>query len=320
MYPHRLVVDANCINARGGIAAMTALEEYHHAGALELIVTSTLGVELDERSIQAAKAKLYQSVGAYPFFFSGETRAQSRIGAPIRPSLLPLLHKRLFGRNLHGRSLLRAVRDCLHLDQAQMNGADIFITKDQRLHLAEEILAERGISLSICTPDGALQRIRHYYLRTIGKDDPSSVRSVAANQGPVIMGSNSCHGCAFMAGPDSEPLVTIDIRDGRLRICGLFRGEHGQPLLELKAGERPSILAPKVTLTQVGAGPILIAEEPMGPAVVASDTETYLAVRMTHSCRVVFSEMKLRDSTGQLVGSVDKASLMLRGVTMRFLR
>jgi hypothetical protein len=160
VYPHRLVVDANCINAKGKLPAMACLEEYHHAGALELIVTSTLPVELDKGSIQARKARLYQSVGAYPLFFPGEREAQSRVGAPVRSSLLHLLHTELFGRNLKGKALLRAVRDCLHLDQAQMNGADIFVTNDKRLHAAEPLLEKHSVHLAVYTPEEALAYVR----------------------------------------------------------------------------------------------------------------------------------------------------------------
>jgi hypothetical protein len=63
MYQLRLVVDANCLNAKGKLLAMNELQLYHEAGAIELIVTSTLAAEVDRESSQAAKARTYQSVG-----------------------------------------------------------------------------------------------------------------------------------------------------------------------------------------------------------------------------------------------------------------
>ncbi len=63
MYQLRLVVDANCLNAKGRLPAMNELQRYHEAGAIELIVTSTLAAEVDRDSSQAAKARAYQSVG-----------------------------------------------------------------------------------------------------------------------------------------------------------------------------------------------------------------------------------------------------------------
>ncbi len=296
---------------------MNALDEYHHAGALELIVTSTLPVELDKGSTQAQKARLYQSVGGYPLYFPGEKGAQSSIGAPVRKSLLHLLHQELFGRDLEGKALLRAVRDCLHLDQAQMNGADIFVTNDRRLHAAESFLARHGVHLSIGTPEEALERVRNYYRHAIGGDDLEKVKEASRDQGPVILGSNSCGGCSFIAGRNEETLATIKIEAGLLRIGGRFRDEHGQLLVELKPGERPVFPGPGARVTQVGGGPILIGEKPMGPAVLASDTQTYLAVRVTHTRRAVISEMELRDDAGQLVVAVQKDSLVLQGANMR---
>ena len=318
LYLHRLVVDANCINAKGRLPAMTALEAYHDAGALELIVTSTLPVELDSGSIQAAKARLYQSVGAYPLFFPGEREVQSSAGAPVRPSLLPSLHTALFGRNLTGRALLRAIRDCLHLDQAQMNGADIFVTNDKRLHAAPPLLERHGVHLAIYTPDQALECVRSHYMRTIGKDNLEHVKARAEDQGPVILGSNSCAGCSFIAARTEETVARIQLQDGLLRISARFREENGGLLVELKPGERPVIPAPGASVTQVGTGLILVAEKPMSSVVVSSDQRTHLAVRMTHTGRAVVSEMELRDRDGRLVVSVQKESLVFHNASMRF--
>ena len=318
MYPHRLVVDANCINAKGRLTAMTALEEYHRAGALELIVTSTLPAELDNGSIQAQKAQLYRSVGGHLFYFEGERGAQSSIGAPVRESLLHALQTELFGQHLNGKALLRAIRDCLHLDQAQMNAADIFVTNDRQLHAAEALLAARGVDLAICTPEEALDRVRAYYSKTIGNDDLERARKAAQDQGPVILGSNSCGNCSFFVGqPDEETLISIRIDGGLLRLGGRFRDEHGRLLIELNPGERPTFPCPGASLTQVGSGPILIGEKPMGAAVVSANGRTLLAVRMTHTGRAVIYGMELRDKAGQMVGAVQKESLVLQGVNMR---
>jgi len=210
MYPHRLVVDANCINAKGRLSAMTALEEYHRAGALELIVTSTLPAELDKGSIQAQKAQLYRSVGGHLFYLDGERGAQSSIGAPVRESLLHALEAELFGQFLSGRARLRAVRDCLHLDQAQMNAADIFVTNDRRLHAAEAFLTARGVALAICTPEEALDFVRDYYSRNIGSHDLASARKAAQGQGPLILGSNSCGSCSIFVRSARRGNISLD--------------------------------------------------------------------------------------------------------------
>jgi len=199
-----------------------------------------------------------------------------------------------------------------------MNAADIFVTNDKRLHAAEALLAARGVHLVIGTPEQALDRVRAYYLRTIGSDDLERARKAAHDQGPVILGSNSCGNCSFMTGQPEETLVSIKIDGGLLRIGGHFRDEHGQLLIELNPGERPTFPRPGASLTQVGGGPILVAEKAMGAAVIATDSCTYLAVRMTHTGRAVISELELRNKAGQLVGAVQKESLVLQGANMRF--
>ena len=95
MYLLRLVVDANCLNAKGRIPAMNELQLYHEAGAIEFIVTSTLAAEVDRESCQAVKARTYQSVGGHMFSIQGVPGMQSMPGANLRPSQMGLLHLRL---------------------------------------------------------------------------------------------------------------------------------------------------------------------------------------------------------------------------------
>ena len=42
MYIHRVVIDANCINAYGRTEYMNILESYHDAGLIEILRTQTL--------------------------------------------------------------------------------------------------------------------------------------------------------------------------------------------------------------------------------------------------------------------------------------
>jgi hypothetical protein len=200
-----------------------------------------------------------------------------------------------------------------------MNAADIFVTNDRQLHAAEAVLAARGVALAICTPEEALNRVRDYYLKAIGSHDLDRARKAAQEQGPVILGSNSCGNCSFFVGqPAEETLLSINIDGGLLRLGGRFRDEHGRLLIELNPGERPTFPGPDASLTQVGNGPILIGEKPMGAAVVAANGRIYLAVRMTHTRRAVIYEMQLRNTAGELVGTVQKENLVLHGANMRF--
>jgi hypothetical protein len=199
-----------------------------------------------------------------------------------------------------------------------MNGADIFVTNDKRLHSGTSLLATRGIQLMICAPEEALDYVSCYFARTVGAETLERVKAAAEDEGPVILGSNSCSGCSFIAVRGEENLATIEIRDDRLCIEARFRDENGQAIVELKHGQKPHFPVPGAAVTQVGEGPILVAEKPGAAATVTSDRKTHFAVRMTHTRRAVIYEMELRDQTGQSVVAVQKESLVLQGAKMTF--
>jgi hypothetical protein len=113
---------------------------------------------------------------------------------------------------------------------------------------AESLLAARGVQLAVDTPEQSLARVRNYYLKTIGSEDLERVGKVAQEQGPVILGSNSCGNCSFVAGHPEEVLVSIKIDDGLLHIAGRFRDEDGQLLIELSPGKRPTFSRPGARL------------------------------------------------------------------------
>jgi hypothetical protein len=283
-----------------------------------IVIDRLLGVELDKGSIQEIKVRQYRSIGGYwGIYIPGENRSQADVGAPVRPSLLELFQEELFGRCLRGKALRRALRDCLHLDQAQMNDADIFITNDKRLHGAKSLLAKHGVYLSVCAPEQALERLRRYYVRTVGTAALKEVREVADRLGPVILGSNSGERCSFVAQYGAETLASLKIEAGLLHISGRFRDEQGQLLVELKPVEPAKIVSREAHLTLAGSGPILVNEKPANSVVVATGRRTYLAVRMTHTHRVVVSQMELRDQTGQLAVAVQKEDLVLQGASMK---
>jgi len=317
MYPHRLVIDANCVNARGRMQAMASLEQYHHAGALELIVTSTLPVELGRGSLQAQKIQTYQSIGGHLFYLLGDGGVQSSSGAPVRASLLNELVRHLFGWQLRGPVLVRALRDCLHLDQAQMNAADMFVTNDRRLKAAEPFLAAKQVDLIVCSPEDALDHVMGYFRRTIGSSELEHTRIASAKQLPVIIGSNSFGSCSFAVGQSNqERLLAITLTDGLLHLDGRFRDRDGQLLVELTSGKPPEIHGSGVTVTCVGSGPIAIGDGHWSAAVVTNDRGASLAVRMTHTNRAVVYRMQLRDCRGDLVAAVQRGALSLQGVSV----
>lgn len=318
MYPLRLVVDANCLNAKGRLPAMNELQRYHDIGAIELIVTSTLPAEVDSGSSQATKASTYQSIGGQMYSIHGVPGMQSMQGATLRQSRMQLLHSRLFGFNLKGHTLTRAIRDCLHVDQAQMNAADMLVTNDRRLHQAQEVLRSEGVSLTVTSPEQAVQMVKEHLRTSIGTDDLQGTKMHIESLGPIVLGSNSVGNCSLTTGSSQQPLLSLRIDGGVLEIAGALRDENGQVAIVLRPGAPPEFPFPKASLTQVGRGPLLVSSEPVGSFVVELESRPILAVRTTHTHRAVVFGMELRDETGRVVASVEREKLTLQGANLHF--
>jgi hypothetical protein len=318
MYQLRLVVDANCLNAKGKLSAMNELQRYHEAGAIELIVTSTLAAEVDRESSQAAKARTYQSVGGHMFSIQGVPGMQSMQGATLRPSRMGLLHSKLFPHSLRGHALTRAIRDCLHVDQAQMNAADIFVTSDKRLHRAQEVLQSVSVPLAVESPERALVLVKNHVRARIGTDDLQRTKAHVDGLGPVILGSNSVGNCSFRTDQDAESLLAFRVENGLLHVSGTLRDETGQIVIVLRPGSSPEFPVHKASLTQVARGPLLVSSEPFGSFVVEIDDHPVLAVRTSHTGRAVVFAMELRDDTGRLLAFIQNESLTLQGANFHF--
>ena len=318
MYLLRLVVDTNCLNAKGRLGAMNDLQRYHDIGAVELIVTSTLSAEIDPDSLQADNARQYQRVGGDVFFLDGG-RANAVPGAPLRPSRFDQLRSGLFDAHLKGRPLTRAIRDCLHLDQAQMNLADIFVTNDKKLHDASALLRSDGIALTVASPEKALQIVKEHIAKTVGTDDPHTVASHTSSLGPVILGSTTIGSCAFCVGQEAHRLLTLKIANGRLELEGTLRDEAGAPAVILRPTAHTEVLHPRAAIRASGRGPLLVGREPYSAVVVLIGECPVLAVRTTHTLRVVVFVMNLRDEFGRSVASIEREMLTVTGAGLHLL-
>lgn len=297
---------------------MNELQRYHEIGAIELIVTSTLLAEVDRGSSQATKAKTYQSIGGQLVSIQGVPGMQSILGATLRPSRMDLLHAMLFGYGLKGHTLTRALRDCLHVDQTQMNAADILVTNDKRLYRAQDILKAEGITLSVTSPEQALVIVKEHLTASVGTDDLQKIREHIQSLGPIVLGSNSVGNCSFTAGLSQQTLLSFRIDNGLLQIAGALRDENGEVAIILRPGASPEFPISKASLTQVGCGPLLISSEPFGSFVVRLGEHPIFAMRMTHTLRAVVFAMELRDETGQIIASIERETLTLQGANLNF--
>jgi hypothetical protein len=318
MYIHRIVIDANCINAKGHMAEMNELERYYAVGAIEILKTSTLDVEFEKAPRQAIKAEKYRRIGGVHSYIAGEHGAQSQEGTCIRPSLCGEIYAGIFGDNLTGKAHRRSLRDALHIDQAQMNGADMFVTDDIALKVVEDVLRTRSIFLAVRKPGESLEFLKQYFRGKIGTDDPAELKAQFDTQGPIILGSNTSYGCVFVAAPTQEELLRLEIKDGRLCISALFRDEHGSEVIRFSPGQRPEIFGPvgDFDMYQMADGPILAGDLQCSSLVVRISRTPIFAVRVTHSARVVIYVLLLRDSGGNTVAEVRGAGLSLSGAVL----
>lgn len=160
--------------------------------------------------------------------------------------------------------------------------------------------------------------MKNHVRASIGTDDLQQTKSHVEGLGPVILGSNSVGNCSFTFGQDSDTLLAFLVEGGLLHISGALRDETGQIAIVLRPGSSPEFRVHKASLTQVGAGPLLVSSEPFGSFVVDMDGRTILAVRMNHTQRAVVFAMELRDETGRVVASIEKESLTLQGANFHY--
>ena len=243
---------------------------------------------------------------------------QSLAGATLRQSRMQLLHTKIFGHNLKGHALTRAIRDCLHVDQAQMNAVEILVTNDKRLHRAQDILESVGVSLSVTSPENALVMIKEHLRASIGTNDLQRTKEHVDSLGPIVLGSNSVCNCSFTAGSSQETLLSLRIENGLLHIAGSLRDENGEVVIVFRPGISPEFPFPKASLTQVWRGPLLVGSESCGSFVVELGERPILAVRMSHTLRAIVFAMELRDETGQIVASVEREKFTLQGANLHF--
>ncbi len=318
MYIHRIVIDANCINARAGMPEMNELEAYHATGAIEILKTSTLPVEFSNAPQKSIKAQCYGTIGGLQAYIPNEKQAQSVWGLSLRPSLWCQIYRGLFERPLTGDAQKRALRDALHIDQAQMNAVDMFVTNDNALLAAEPLLRTHGIELAIMKPGQCLERIKQHCRESFGTAEPTKVQEKIKTKGPLILGSNSCNGCAFIALPSKEQLLRLQITDSHFFVSGTLRDENGNDVVRMAAGQRPEFLGPSGSVTQTGEGPILVGETACWSFVVMESETAVFAARTTHTGRIVIYALLLRDTTGRTVGRISGETLELTGASLAF--
>lgn len=314
MYIHRIVIDANCINAKGALEAMNKIEAYHEAGVIELLITSTLEVEFSNAPLQNEKAQKYMSIGGAVVFFSGTMHSSQ--GAVPQKSKFDKYFKEIFPNEQSEKSRVRSLRDCLHIDQAVLNNCDYFITQEKKLISAGNNIDNLKREIKIVEPEQCLLELQKYFKRNHRTSEPNQLKTILFSGGPVILGSNSSLNLEVKDPSNGERLLCYYVKDNNLIIECAINDDEGTPNIIIKRGKPIEILVKDVFITTLGVGPLVVGERNVNQVYIGTDDVVYLSVRAISSGRAVFDRVKLCSRDGKKSLVVEHESLLLQGLEM----
>jgi hypothetical protein len=230
MYIHRVAIDANQANARGGLAAMTELERLHDACLIEIVCTSTIETDLRSEP-QREKVSKYDRIHADGIYYlAGTPLADATPGPVLRKSRFLEIYKSVFGE-FSQAAKLNSLRDALHLDQCWQNMVDYFVTDDKALYNCGDI------DFTVCDAENCLERLREHFQKTEGTAQIGDLSRKLAESGPVILGSNSSGAFECCLGGDEDPLLRVEIGSGELSVYCTIRNDLGNTLIKILPGK-----------------------------------------------------------------------------------
>ncbi len=324
MYIHRIVIDTNQINARGKIRAMNRLEEYHHAGVVEILTTSTLAADFGKAGVspQRAKAAGYYAIGGSAQIQLSNDIVDAAVGASGRESKWWEIYKTVFSEappDPNHPPDRRAMRDAMHLDQANQHAVDFFVTEDKGLLEARDRLQKEGHSVSVCTADECLHTLERYFDDVYSTVEPDGLRAELNSGGRIIIGSNSTNYVSLAAAVDNEELLRLAVQAGEVKVNATIRDSTGETMLSIEPGREFHFASPGASVRMMrGPAPLRIGIATCKTFTVTVNDQVVLSGRVSPSGHVVFSEGRLRDRDGELVAEIKGEFLELRGSNMRF--
>jgi hypothetical protein len=318
MYIHRIAIDANRINARGGIPEMTVLERYHDAQVIEIVQTSTLKADfLTGPAMYREKAAKYRTIGSSGDFYVGDGSVADAVpGATGTDSRWSEILRIIFPKRAANPSV-QDRRDALHVDQAMQNAVDWFVTEDDAIIQAQPNLLAAGIDLRIGDAPNVLAAIEGYFQSRHGTLDVDVLRTELIrdfHSHPVIVGSN-CVGIWELTDPTSgESVFFTRVVGDLLGIGAVLRDSNGQRLVTIEPGAAPKFECPGPSLILMGGeSHLLVGEQPCMNFAVSFEGRTMLEGRVARSGHIVISRGFFRSSTGATLATINRESLTLRG-------
>lgn len=313
MYIHRIVIDANCINAKGRLDAMTTIEAYHDAGIVEIIKTSTLDAEFSTAALQKEKSRKYKVIGGSGIFSYSDGTIDAMPGATSGDSRFYQYYLAIFENFQGEKSRHRSIRDCLHIDQAILNNADYFVTNEKALIEGSKRTQAIREKLDVITPEDCLSRLRTYFDANYGTSNLDRLAELLNSGGPIILGSNRCGDLTIKDPSSTDVLLSFWIRDSKLIIECQIRDCQGNLILVINEG-KIQFHSNGARIKGMGYGPLLVGESAVNQIYIGNDTSAYLSARALSSGRVLFDRVELNSADGQRRLVVKRDAMHVQGL------
>lgn len=319
MYIHRIVIDADRINSRGGIPAMNFLEATHDVGLIEIFQTSTLAAEFRTWPQGQQKARNYTAIGGNSLVYVTNSRAaDGALGTSGRESRFMEIHRVVFGEPASDEEKRKHdMRDSLHIDQANQHDADFFVTGDNAILRAGPALAAIGIGVRVCSAEDCAREVSKYFSQAYGTSDSSALTKRLNQEGPILLGSNSCGGTAFADAESGETLLAFERTEAGVGIRSIVRADDGSLLLTILPGQPLSFAQPGAEVRmEVGPAPLILGDKHCRSFAITSRAQPVLSGRVLRNGRLLIYNVSLRNKSGRLVFRVARDALECSGGTI----
>lgn len=315
MYIHRIIIDANCINAKGRLNAMNKLESYHDAGLVEIFKTTTLNAEFRTAPLQKDKSNKYKTIGATYYAQLGKDGVPDAMpGAASGDSKFYHYYKEIFGENQTETHRRQSLRDCMHIDQAILNNADYFVTIEKALIKGGRNVEAIKSKIQILNPEDCLRKIQEYFFKRYGSFSIDELIAKKNLDGPILLGSNSCFGFSIKDPSTNDVLLSSYIKEENIIIEAQVRDEFGSLILEIISGKKIVFYFNGASVNLMGHGPLVVGERCCNQMCIGKNSDVYLAATTTSSGRVIFDRVNLTSRDGDRKIIVKGETMELRGL------
>jgi hypothetical protein len=135
-------------------------------------------------------------------------------------------------------------------------------------------------------------------------------------EGPILLGSNSCGGTAFVDAESGESLLAFERTETGVGIRSIVRGEDGSVLLIIVPGHPLSFPNPGAEVRmEVGPAPLVVGDKHCRSFAITSCEQPVLCGRLLRNGRLLIYNVSLRNRSGRLVFRVARDALECSGGT-----